>query len=567
MKLSNTRTVFAAAPADGLFPPLYTPQQWTRPVEWLALPEVLPTDNKVILLVAIPPLGYTHTVDFRSWAATGMTVDWGDGTSEAINGGGRNSHTYNFNDSNLSPQLTADGFKQAIITISAPGNQSFGTPFDVSYVLPDRSDYMLEVILSTSRASGFSVQYGNHPLLERVALNMPMFSGGFSILKAPRLRKIESNITGGYNSFSLSGCRLLEEIPPLNLIGCNYFTFENCHNLVEADITTSDLLTSLSNSFNGCHSLQRIKVSNTSKVTSFYNAFNGCMNLLEGPVLDTSSGTSFYAMFSRCGAMISVPEYNLSKATEVRLMFNACSSLKEIAGTLDLRAATKLDSLFADCFSLRQAPAILGPLASCDSAQNVFSGCSSLIETPELDLPVCTSLVNFAYNCFALKKIGKLITSAALTSVNRLAYSCYSLKEGPEITNTSAVTDFSGLFQNCSSLLKMSLFDTSAGTSFNSMFWACPLLLEVPALNVANATSSGSYSSMFTSTSMLQRIKATGFKYSFSVSSSLLDATALNELFGNLATVTAQTITISGNPGAAACDRSIATAKGWTVSG
>ena len=44
-----------------------------------------------------------------------------------------------------------------------------------------------------------------------------------------------------------------------------------------------------------------------------------------------------------------------------------------------------------------------------------------------------------------------------------------------------------------------------------------------------------------------------------------MDATALNQLFTDLPTVTAKTIVVTGNPGAATCTTSIATAKGWTV--
>lgn len=43
------------------------------------------------------------------------------------------------------------------------------------------------------------------------------------------------------------------------------------------------------------------------------------------------------------------------------------------------------------------------------------------------------------------------------------------------------------------------------------------------------------------------------------------DATELNRIFTALPSVTAKSIDVRGNPGAATCDTSIATAKGWTV--
>jgi hypothetical protein len=46
-----------------------------------------------------------------------------------------------------------------------------------------------------------------------------------------------------------------------------------------------------------------------------------------------------------------------------------------------------------------------------------------------------------------------------------------------------------------------------------------------------------------------------------------LDTAALNQVFTDLPTVTSKTINITGATGAATCTRSIATAKGWTVTG
>ena len=63
----------------------------------------------------------------------------------------------------------------------------------------------------------------------------------------------------------------------------------------------------------------------------------------------------------------------------------------------------------------------------------------------------------------------------------------------------------------------------------------------------------------------LGRFRGTGAKVTFSVTSLLMGATELNELYTNLATVTAKTLTASGNYGYAASDKTIATAKGWTV--
>ena len=72
---------------------------------------------------------------------------------------------------------------------------------------------------------------------------------------------------------------------------------------------------------------------------------------------------------------------------------------------------------------------------------------------------------------------------------------------------------------------------------------------------------------MFDICNSVSRIQAKEFKYTFSVANCKLGATELNEIYTNLPTVTGQTITVSGNYGTATDDPTIATAKGWTVTG
>jgi hypothetical protein len=72
---------------------------------------------------------------------------------------------------------------------------------------------------------------------------------------------------------------------------------------------------------------------------------------------------------------------------------------------------------------------------------------------------------------------------------------------------------------------------------------------------------------MFLSCKSIYSIKATGFKNNLEVLGLFLSGSALNTLYTNLATVIAKTITVTGNHGNTADDPSIATAKGWTVTG
>jgi hypothetical protein len=84
---------------------------------------------------------------------------------------------------------------------------------------------------------------------------------------------------------------------------------------------------------------------------------------------------------------------------------------------------------------------------------------------------------------------------------------------------------------------------------------------------MSTPTSASGYSTTFSTCTSLSRIRATGIRFTFTLASLKLSATALNEIYTNLPTVTGQTITVSGNYGTTGDDPTIATAKGWTVTG
>jgi hypothetical protein len=72
---------------------------------------------------------------------------------------------------------------------------------------------------------------------------------------------------------------------------------------------------------------------------------------------------------------------------------------------------------------------------------------------------------------------------------------------------------------------------------------------------------------MFNGCNSLARIQAEDFSFTFSVSNCKLSAAALDEIYTNLPVAVAQTITVSNNYGTVGDDPTIATLKGWTVTG
>jgi surface protein len=149
-------------------------------------------------------------------------------------------------------------------------------------------------------------------------------------------------------------------------------------------------------------------------------------------------------------------------------------------------------------------------------------------------------------------------------------YSCISLQTlDLSSFNTAAVTTMDRMFNGCTSLqtLDLSSFNTAAVTTMLNMFANCNSLrgINLAHTSLLKVTDNTNITS---ATGQLLVCRLPLIAKTFSVASNKLTATELNALFGDLKDltgVTAQTITITGNPGAGTCDQAIATAKNWIV--
>jgi hypothetical protein len=122
------------------------------------------------------------------------------------------------------------------------------------------------------------------------------------------------------------------------------------------------------------------------------------------------------------------------------------------------------------------------------------------------------------------------------------------------------------MFSGCSSLQQIPLLNTAACTNFSFLFNNCLTLAQAPLLNTAAGTT---FTNMFsTSTASLTEGALSGTTRGISYANQKLSAAALDRIYTALGTAAgAQTITVTGNYGVTGDDPTIATAKGWTVTG
>jgi hypothetical protein len=180
----------------------------------------------------------------------------------------------------------------------------------------------------------------------------------------------------------------------------------------------------------------------------------------------------------------------------------------------------------------------------------------------DIDSPVFTSMFNSSY----IKRVGNLTSSASTSGGFGNVFQNSAIEQVGNITLTNA--DIIGnFFYQAYNLHTIGVINAPNCTYINAMFNNCNSLKEIIFTDCSNITSvsTGSGGSFFQCYS-LSKLIMPGMTRGFTISGCNMTAQALNDLFTSLGTASgSQTIIVTGNPGAATCDTTIATAKGFSV--
>ena len=508
-------------------------EPWVRNPQWLTLPTVSAAEQKVVGLYRID-----ENSNFLAFNCSGnYTVDWGDGTTENFSSGVAAYHEYDYTNAAFDGTLTDDGYKQTIVTITPQAGQNL-TSFSSNIIhnqsglIAGHSTGLLDLIISLPNGTSITLATGQNIVIERYCEQVTILSyGGTSLYQ------------------------LFYQKTFLKSVNISY------------DVTAA--VTSMTQMFSNCFSLQTVPLFNTANVTSMGSTFSACNSLQTVPLFNTAKVIDMSSMFLSCFSLQTVPLFNTAKVTNMSQMFSSCDSLKAVP-LFNTTNVTNMSQMFSSCNLLQAVP--LFNTAKVTNMSSMFYNGTALETVPLFNTANVTIMNDMFYSSKSLETV-PLFNTANVINMSQMFVGCTSLKTVP-LFNTANVTNMTNMFFSCTSLQSVPLFNTANVTLMTSMFHRCSSLQTVPAFNAgASITSSSGYTSMFGSTGTynspvsLSKIEATGFKYTFSVANCKLSSTALNELYTNLATVTGQTITVTGNYGVAGDDPTIATAKGWTVTG
>ena len=609
-----------------------SPTPWVRNPQWLTLPTVLSSEQKMVGLHAIFP-----SSNFLALVAAGdYTVNWGDGVTENFTANTVAYHEYDYTNAAFNGTLTDAGYKQAIVTVTPQAGQS------LTYLNLNQKHNQTNLQAYASGFLDITVSSANLTDL-RVGVNIPSSTAGdinFSLLEqfnlvnsnckqlnslfanARRLQNIVNFVTSAESpiiaNVTYTDVGDVFTLPAHGFVNGNSLVFKSAttadisffsvYYVINATLNTFQLSTTYAGSsisltadgsgvvaygttsrfmFFNCFLLKTLPLFDTVNVVATQSMFSTCTALTTVPPFNTINVVNMSSMFQNCAALITVPLFNTVNVVNIQDMFNSCLILQSVP-LFNTVNVTNFTQMFSGCAALEFVP-----LFNTSNAENLFNwflGCRSLKTVPLFNTSKVTTMGQMFQNCTALLTV-PLFNTANVTSMGVMFRDCASLQSVP-LFNTANVTNMGSMFNGCRSLKTVPLFNTvNVTSSLNATFFNCTALVTVPLFNTANVTNMGnmfngcsnlsnvpglvttsvtsptSFANMFSNCSSLTRIEAKNFRFSFSVANCKLSATALNEIYTNLPTVTGQTITVSGNYGTATDDPTIATAKGWTVSG
>jgi hypothetical protein len=262
-----------------------------------------------------------------------------------------------------------------------------------------------------------------------------------------------------------------------------------------------------------------------------------------------------------------------------------CSSLEEVVMPTNLASLQLCGNMFQNCSTLTGLT-MSATANSVTSMNAAFQGCQNLIQiTLPTSMTGCANWGNTFFNCYNLRSCVLPATATASVSTFAAAFtSCYSLVS-LTLPNTqmTSLTSVNGMVDSAISLTGITNADKLGNTSTGSTIY-------VDGTNFAKYNQTASFDlytkfSKFVVTgyntnarSPLSSLRLrnngagqyAGSSPQIDIKYNSLGQAALVQVFNDLPTITAKTIDITANVGAALltpAERAIATGKGWTIVG
>ena len=565
----------------------YSPQQWTRPGDWIAITD---DPNKIQFLVCDGPSNQVavYTAFTRVSGAQNLLIEWGDGNTDTVTttSATYTNHTYTtggtacslgYNTWKITVTLTGSG-SSTVQTCAVRKVQTYNGVTPVSQTTVGLLEaYYGNTIGQNLTTTGTSM-YGTgavnwYPLFNYCKLPATLLSpsaadmfNSCSGLYTVVMPTSWSSCTAANTMFQ--GCASLQSITfPSDMTGLTTLTsaFNGCRNLQSITLPPSlTSVTSLNQTFQNCQQLGSIDLPAMSSCTDWTATFSGCSNLLWIRIAAFTSTAQALTFTGTFGTLTSLQWLWLPASVVAGTTFSTFVIVNNTLQALTLPANFNTTSLQINCGSLTslQLPSTMSALTSLN-----LSGCASLTDVT-LPTTVGASIsINFA-NCVALTSItipsGWTISSLSgafngcsslisailpnnaqntITTASNCFSNCFNLQTVVLPTSMNPAPTVQSFFSGCVNLRSVTLPDFGTGNiNFSSFFSGCSSLQKVTFLGGFGAGSS-SYGSAFQNCTALTSITLP----TSSVSN------AYNSMFNGCASLQSVTLGTAANTAASNC--------------
>jgi len=214
-------------------------------------------------------------------------------------------------------------------------------------------------------------------------------------------------------------------------------------------------------------------------------------------------------------------------------------------------------SAFYQCKSLEL---MQWDVSQCTHLNEMYQN-AHILFNPVYDLPNATNIASMFTGTTG-------VTSVTLTSTNKVTLALNAFRSPSLVTvnrmNFDSLINATGMCM-APSMVHHPGWIGELVQDVSNLFTNNALMETVGDIGMANVTTTNQ---MFVGCAKLRSLTLRGLRVSVAINGMQLSAAALDAVFTSLGTAVAgATINITGNPGAATCTKSIATAKGWGVTG
>lgn len=485
INLSGSAVVFVGATAEDFF----NSSEWVRNPSWPAI-EADSGSNRIVGLYAVwEGDGVGNGGNFFAFSATGAyTIDFGDGTTTNYLSGVQANYEYNYNNSALDGSNAPVTFTASTDTVNRTAH---------------------------GYRNGMTVKFYN------IATTTGIDEGQAYYVVSATTNTFQVSSTVGGSAIALTNDGSAALLP---------------YKIAVVTITPQGATVMNSPNFYLKHNQAGLVNGYSTGWLDIALALANCNGITIG-----SSGTVVrhnYLERVRLNQLAS----NMANFSN---LFNNLRALRNVVITSTLTSLTNTTSMFGNCVSLASAP--MFNTASVTAMTSMFSGCNSLVSVPLYNTASVLDMTSMFNNCSSLVSVPPFNT-ASVTSMASMFASCVSLTSVP-LFNTVSVTSMTSMFNTCVSLPSVPLFNTASVTNMSNLFSGCNALTSIPALVTTAVSSSTNLSNFVSSSNSVARVEAKDFRFTFSLANCKLSATALGEVYTNLPSVSAGTLTITGNYG------------------